>query len=244
MGKMPAFQFYPADWKKDPGVQALSRHDRSVWFDMLLIMHESNERGVLLLAGKPMPESALAMLLNLDNQEVKQILSTLLTYGVASQRQDGAIFSRRMVSDEKLIQIRREAGKKGGNPVLLKQKSTTGVKQNPTPSSSSSSSSSNTKKIASMNAENETKENALKLYELYPLKKAKQPSLKAIEKALKIVSFETIETGIKNYTEDISKSGAIIAHCSTWMNQSRWEDEPTPPKREPAPERPQAANAL
>lgn len=43
--KMPAFQFYPADWRKDPGIQALDRHDRSVWFDMLCIMHESDERG-------------------------------------------------------------------------------------------------------------------------------------------------------------------------------------------------------
>jgi len=48
-----------------------------------------------------------------------------------------------MVRDENLIQIRREAGKQGGNPVLLKQKPTIPVKQKPTPSSSSSSSSSN-----------------------------------------------------------------------------------------------------
>jgi len=145
--KLPALQFYPGDWRKDPGVQALSRHDRSVWFDILLIMHESDERGVLLLAGKPMPEDALARMLYLDNQELKQILSTLLTYGVASKREeDGAIYSRRMVRDEQLLKVRRNAGKMGGNPVLLnqsaKQKTTTGVKQSPTPSSSSSFSSS------------------------------------------------------------------------------------------------------
>lgn len=130
---------------KDPGVQSLSRHDRSVWFDMICIMHESDERGVLLLAGKPMPEEALARILNLDNQELNQILTTLLTYGVASRREeDGAIYCRRMVRDEKLIQIRRNAGKMGGNPILLKQNRTSPVKQSPTPSSSSSSSSSDT----------------------------------------------------------------------------------------------------
>ena len=139
--KLPAFQFYPADWRKDPGIQSLTRHDQSVWFDMLCLMHESDERGVLLLAGKPMPIEALGRILNLDEILLKQILSTLLTYGVASERQeDGAIYNRRMVRDEKLIQIRREAGKLGGNPVLLKQNPTTPVKQNPTPSSSSSSS--------------------------------------------------------------------------------------------------------
>jgi len=147
--KLPAFQFYPADWRKDPGIQALSRHDQSVWFDILCLMHESEERGVLLLAGKPMPVDALGHILRLDKQEVNQILSTLLTYGVASKREeDGAIYNRRMVRDERLIQIRREAGKKGGNPNLVKQnpkqKQTTQVKQKTTPSSSSSSSSSTT----------------------------------------------------------------------------------------------------
>ena len=120
--KMPAFQFYPADWRKDPGVQALSRHDRSVWFDMLCIMHESDERGVLLLAGRPIPEEALARLLNLDNQTCNQTLDTILTYGVASRRElDNAIYCRRMVRDESLCQTRRKAGKKGGNPALVKQ---------------------------------------------------------------------------------------------------------------------------
>jgi hypothetical protein len=116
-------------------------------------MHESDERGVLLLAGKPMPEEALAQILNLDNQTLNQTLTTLLTYGVASRRQeDGAIICRRMVRDEKLCKVRREAGKKGGNPHLVNQtpnqKPTTGDNQNPTPSSSSSSSSSSSKQKA------------------------------------------------------------------------------------------------
>ena len=143
--KMPAFQFYPADWRKDPGVQSLSRHDRSVWFDMLCIMHESDERGVLVLNRRPMPEPALASMLGLDNQTFNQTLTTILTYGVASRREsDGALFSRRMVKDENLCQLRRLAGKKGGNPNLVNQKSkqkpTTKVNQILTPSSSASSS--------------------------------------------------------------------------------------------------------
>jgi hypothetical protein len=84
-------------------------------------------------------------MLNLDNQTFNQTLTNILTYGVASRREgDAAIYCRRMVKDESLCQLRREAGKKGGNPNLVnqthKQKPTTGVKQNPTPSSSTSSS--------------------------------------------------------------------------------------------------------
>lgn len=145
--KMPAFQFYPADWRKDPGVQALDFHDRGVWFEILCIMHESDERGVLLLNGRPMPEPALARMLGLDNQILTTTLTNLVTYGVASRREsDGALVSRRMVKDEALCQVRREAGKKGGNPNLVNQKPnqkpTTRDNQKPTPSSSTSSSTS------------------------------------------------------------------------------------------------------
>lgn len=146
MGKLPAFQFYPADWRKDIGVQSLSFHDRGVWFEMLCLMHESERRGVLVLNGQPIGEEMLARILGLDKQILTTTLTTLLTSGVASREQNsGAIFSRRMVRDENIRKVRAEAGSKGGNPVLLKQISTTGDKQIPTPSSSSSFTSSNTK---------------------------------------------------------------------------------------------------
>jgi hypothetical protein len=143
--RMPAFQFYPADWRKDPGVQALGFHDRGVWFEILCLMHESSERGVLLLNGHPMPMQALANILGLDNQTLNQTVTNLTTYGVAKIRDgDGALFSKRMVADEKLCKVRREAGKKGGNPALLNQKDKQtdiqGDNQNPTPSVSISSS--------------------------------------------------------------------------------------------------------
>lgn len=149
--KLPAIQFYPGDWHKDQGVQALDLTHRGAWFELLLMMHDSDERGVLLVNGQPMPDAVIARRLGLDNQSANQILTTLLAYGVASRRTtDGALFCRRMVKDENLRQIRSEAGKKGGNPALLnqtakqspttgdKQPPTTGDKQIPTPSFSSS----------------------------------------------------------------------------------------------------------
>ena len=139
--KLPALQFYPGDWHKDQGVQALDLEQRGAWFELLLMMHDSDERGVLLVNGQPMPEAVIARRLGLVNQTANQIITTLLQYGVASRREsDGALFCRRMVKDEKLRLLRTEAGRKGGNPHLLnqkaKQKPTTGVKQIPTPSSS------------------------------------------------------------------------------------------------------------
>jgi hypothetical protein len=143
--KRPSFQFYPADWRKDPGVQSLSYHDRGVWFEIICLLHESEERGKLLLNGKPMPEDALARLLGLDKQKLNQTLSILIEFGVAQRCEEtGALMNRRMVRDETLSRIRAEAGKMGGNPFLLNQKSkqkpTTPLIQIPTPSSSSSTS--------------------------------------------------------------------------------------------------------
>ena len=147
--KLPALQFYPGDWRKDMGVQSLSFHDRGVWFEMLMLMHDSERRGVLVLNGKAMSDEMIARAIGLDNQMFNQTLTTLLTNGVADREQEtGAVINRRMVRDEYLRKIRANAGSKGGNPVLLNQIPTTlvnqipttPVKQKPTPSSSSSSS--------------------------------------------------------------------------------------------------------
>ena len=130
-------QFYVGDWRKDPGVQALNFHDRGVWFEILCIMHESEERGKLMLNGAIMPHDALARLLGLDKQILTTTLTTLLTYGVCSRCDEtGAIICRRMIRDENLRKIRAECGKQGGNPNLVNQKSTTMVNQKSTPSSS------------------------------------------------------------------------------------------------------------
>lgn len=150
MAKLPAFQFYPADWRKDPGVQALTFHQRGIWFEILCLMHESPQRGILLMPnGKIMGEDSLARIIGLDKQNLTTALSSILEHGVAGRDPEtGALINRRMVRDEELRQTRSKCGKMGGNPTLLNQKDnhtskqnpTTQLKQNPTPSSSSSAS--------------------------------------------------------------------------------------------------------
>lgn len=141
--KLPAMQFYPGDWRKDVGVQSLTFHDRGVWFEILMLMHESERRGVLILNGKPITDDTLSRILGLDKQNLTTTLTELLTTGVASREPEtGALMCRRMVRDEETRQTRKESGKLGGNPILLNhvvnQKSTTRDKQKTTPSSSSS----------------------------------------------------------------------------------------------------------
>lgn len=194
MSKLPSLQFYPGDWKRDPGIRSLNFHDRGVWFEILLLMFESDERGVLLLNGKPMPIEALSFALGLDNQILTTTLTTLLTYGVVHRREkDGALYNKRMVRDEEIRQVRIKAGSKGGNPNLLNQNPTTGDNQNPTPSSSSSSSTSTSIKrehrdaiLADVNIPAEWEEEAINSlafwleYRRLCNKKLPEPSLAAL----------------------------------------------------------------
>lgn len=133
MGKLPAFLFYPADWRKDLGVQSLGFYERGIWIEILCLLHESEQRGKLMLNGQPMSDDVLARLLGLDKQILTKALTSLLTSGVASRDEEtGALVNRRMIRDEEIRKARAKCGKMGGNPRLLKQKSTPQVNQNPT----------------------------------------------------------------------------------------------------------------
>jgi len=146
--KRPAFQFYPADWRKDTALQSCSLAARGLWHEMICLMHECEPYGYMSVNGKPMKAAQIARLVGVTDREYTKLLNELEDAGVYSIDDDGCIYSRRMVKDERLRNIRAEAGKKGGNPNLLggkvkdldKQKVNQTDKQSPTPSSSSSSS--------------------------------------------------------------------------------------------------------
>lgn len=156
--KRPAFQFYPADWRKEPSLSCCSLAARGLWIEMICIAHESDEYGHMSINGRPMTMPQIARMVGEDQATVEQLVAELEDAGVFSRTESGTVFSRRMVRDERVRNVRASAGKMGGNPALvgakvgglvgalvegkdnhlLKQNS----KQNPTPSSSSSSSTS------------------------------------------------------------------------------------------------------
>ncbi len=146
--KRPAFQFYPADWRKDTALQSCSLAARGLWHEMMCLMHECDPYGYMAVNGKPMKAAQIARLVGVTDREYKKLLCELEDAGVYSTTEDGCIYSRRMVKDERIRNVRAEAGKKGGNPNLvgskdndlLKQNPNQNSKQKPTPSSSSSSS--------------------------------------------------------------------------------------------------------
>lgn len=117
MGKNPAFLFYPSDWQRD-----LEEHPLEIegaWIRICCKLWWSETRGQMTKSLQQW-----ARILREKEKNCEKILKYLSKNGVATinflDNQNVEIISRRMIKDERIRQIRREVGKKGGNP-LLKQ---------------------------------------------------------------------------------------------------------------------------
>lgn len=120
---LPAMPFYIGDWKKDPGIQVLTREQKMIWFEILMLMWESSERGYLTINNKPITNEMLAVALNLDNQNLSKTLTSFKELGLYSCREsDGAIYSRKQVEIIELSEKRKNAGIQGGSPILVKHR--------------------------------------------------------------------------------------------------------------------------
>jgi hypothetical protein len=113
-GKRPAFQFYPKDWLSNPKLRLCSVAARGVWADLLCIMHSGEPYGHLALGGFAIPNEAAARMIGLPLPLYRRHLSEIEKNGVSSRTSDGVLYSRRMVKDERIRQLRAEVGSTGG----------------------------------------------------------------------------------------------------------------------------------
>lgn len=111
--KRPAFQFYPADWRKDAALQSCSLAAQGLWINALCIAHECEPYGHLTINGQPMTPAQLGRLVGASAKEAAALVDELVVAGVASKTDGGALYSRRMVRDEDLRTRRAEGGKAG-----------------------------------------------------------------------------------------------------------------------------------
>jgi hypothetical protein len=219
--KRPSFQFYPSDWLRDTALRSCSIGARGLWIDMICFMHEGNPYGHLKVGNKVILPSNLCGMVGATLEDVEGWLDELKQASVYGLADDGSMFSRRMIKDENLRNMRAAGGKLGGNPALKdKTKVNLKVKQNPTPSSSSSSSSSN--------IHTDQPDGFDLVYQAYPKKVGKPAALRAW-KAAKVKPDEVdlilkdIES--RKLSRDWQKDdGQYIPNPSTYLNQRRWED--------------------
>jgi uncharacterized protein YdaU (DUF1376 family) len=132
---LPHIQFYVGDWRRDVGIQSLSYHYRGIWFELLMLMHCSEQRGKLVLGTRPMSDDSIARLLGLSHGEWTKARQVLVESAVASRDSDGTLYCRRMVREEEIRQSKIEAGRKGGlnrgNSLLDSSKPQAKPKQTP-----------------------------------------------------------------------------------------------------------------
>lgn len=127
--KLPAFPFYWGDWKKDLGVQSLDLQTKGLWWELLGLMWDSEDRGYLVLNGFPMTPESIARNIGATPEEVTKGMEVLFKYGVVSKTEDGIIYNRKMVRDNKKRKQNQLNGRKGGRPAKEKEN----PNENPSP---------------------------------------------------------------------------------------------------------------
>ncbi|MFW5735529.1 MAG: hypothetical protein ACOCWR_10760, partial [Oceanidesulfovibrio sp.] len=122
MSTMPFFQFYPSDWLGDVKLQACSIGAQGLLINMMCLMHQSVEYGVLLISGHIPDTKTIAKLCHVTPRKFEKLFQELTQNEVLRIREDGAIFCKRMIKDQEVREQKSKAGGKGGNPVLVKQR--------------------------------------------------------------------------------------------------------------------------
>jgi len=250
--KRPAFQFYPADWRKDLALRKCSLAARGMWVEIMCIAHECEPYGTLRHNGDPLQADDIAGLVGMCSpREAKALIDELVRKGVAKLDADGVLYSKRMVHDEQVRNARAEGGKagaehgakgaehgaKGGRPATSKGGGKGGSEtplhegSKPPPSSSSSSSAS------AEDPHTPGKRGQVHgfppgfdaFWSAYPRKTAKENAVKAFTKLrpdadllARILAAVRLQAESEDWRKD---RGRFVPHAATWLNGKRWEDQ-------------------
>lgn len=104
-----------ADWKNDRALQLCSLAARGLWFELMLICHDTG--GYVRINGQAPDLNELAAAVNCTAQEIGPLLAELAKRGVFSlASEDKAIVSRRIWRDAKKREADKLNGKLGGRP--------------------------------------------------------------------------------------------------------------------------------
>ena len=116
MGERPWLKWYPADWRSEPRLRMCSRAARSLWLDLIGLMHEAEPYGHLLVNGINPNTKQLSAILGDSERELKALIGELEAAGVFTRTEEGVITSRRMIRDKKKADEDAKNGRGGGNP--------------------------------------------------------------------------------------------------------------------------------
>lgn len=122
-GKLPRIELYPGDWLRD-SVSGCSLAAQGLWLRMMFLAHDSERYGYLEVNGSPMQPEFIARRCGAnDTAQYEFLLSELSAAGVPSVSESGVLYSRRMVRDANLREVRAKAGRKGGKQTAKQKRS-------------------------------------------------------------------------------------------------------------------------
>lgn len=97
---VPYFLVYSGDLQKHLGYRRISRDLKGLYLDLLLLMNEGSERGVLIINEQPLTKAEIAGVVGGDYDGTLRALEELLRVGLVAVRKDGALYSPEMVAQE------------------------------------------------------------------------------------------------------------------------------------------------
>jgi hypothetical protein len=106
MARSPYFPFYPGDWLRND-VSGCSLEAQGLWLRMMIVMHDAQVYGQLILNNEPMPMSFLAKKCGISPRKLGVLLAELDQAGVINRKENGVIYSGRMERDERERQQNR-----------------------------------------------------------------------------------------------------------------------------------------
>jgi hypothetical protein len=96
MGKLPASLFYWGDFVRDPDLRRCTHAEVGVWIRVLCLMFEAEFKGCLATNGIAWTDEEIAHAIGGDTSQTVQCVTALVTKGVASRNENGALINRRM----------------------------------------------------------------------------------------------------------------------------------------------------
>lgn len=247
--KRPSFQFYPADWRQNGNLRRCSDAARGVWVDILCVLHDSDEYGIIRWPLEDLARAAGVKLKYVEELVEKDVLKGAdadfegFIYIPRHAGQDGepvtliaksqknVWFSSRFVRDEWIR--KRRGGDTRFKPAddspqpSPKSPPNRAVGGSVGDGSSSSFSSSFKKPPTPLRGQHLGEDDFENFWAQYPNKKGKANARKEFLKLPREI-LPTILAGLEAYkkTDQWTKDdGKFIPFGSTFIHQKRWEDE-------------------
>lgn len=246
MSAAPWMKFYPRDWRGDQALRAVSISARGLWMECLCIMHEAKPYGHLALNGEPVGGDALARMAGVPVDEANRLMAELRQAGVLSVTRNGVVFSRRMTKDHARAQKGKasvekrwknrnsddtqapDAEQKSGAPNRYPNRTPTTQK----PEARSQNRSSLRSERVNGSADQIEGEFAI-FWAAYPRRggsNPKAPALQCYRRCRKRgISAEMMLDAVRQYAKErAGEPPRFTVQATTWLNQSRWEQESAP----------------